>query len=493
MTTTATKWPFLYTLLLLSLFLFVGSLLWLSFYNHPHTDDYNLGVNYATYGFIAYQKFIYLNWGGRYFTNVLGGAFANNNFLFSYYWFSTWFVVVTSVLACIYFIKTINGCWLENIYTNGQTILVGITLFVATTVCLVQTCTAFFWFSSSITYQFSFALLLIANALLLNIIHQKEDKFLLFGIFYVILVIAINGSNEVAALLNGFCLFAQVFGAGKFTPKQKKFLLFSIIIYFSSLLFSSFSPGNAVRASHLSEKNIIAIFINTFINTSYIFYNLFLHHLTWAILFMAFGLGISFSNKNYTIPKTAKSPIQVLLILISMVIVCILIMHLTLLYFSNGSLPERATNLFIQTILIILIMIVFYVGTIVKNNVLSNLVIEAKTIQITITILVVMIICNSTSKEIIKNTFSVKLYNSILTEREIALKQNTNKIVTINSYTKAAKENYNLLYGENQKVVIKQLIQQRPSLLFLFDDLENEKTIKELKRFYMKDSIFVLH
>jgi hypothetical protein len=101
-------------------------------------------------------------------------------------------------------------------------------------------------------------------------------------------------------------------------------------------------------------------------------------------------------------------------------------------------------------------------------------------------LLTVTLCCNRFYGELIKSSISGKLHDIILTNREQTLQQaslHKQQEVSILSYDMCADSLINSRFS-TQKEQVKMIMQQKPSVLYLYDDLADSSSIEVLKRFY---------
>jgi len=476
----------------ISIAIFIAGLLYISCYNHPNTDDYGLGYNFREHGFWGYQVHIYKHWGGRYFSNIMGALFASNGFLFSHYYFHTFLLVFATIGSIYFFLLAINQYWLEHYFSKIPIAFASCILTIVFITCNPETSTAFFWFSSSITYQLSAVLLFTSFGLALKVLNEKKVVHRwLYAALLLLNIIAINGSNEVAALSLGMILLALLTTHKKHDKTLYSIAITAAIIYLITIAIAAFAPGNTERLQGFENKNYIAVVAVTFARIGYLFWNIFQSPVFWIVAVGAYVLGLKTATKIVVL-KRGKSFRTNLILSINILAIALLIVHLPILFISNGSLPERATNLFVLITATALLMIAFYCGLQNENKAIVAASNHATTQKVVVLALMVSIVCNGTSKEIFKSIMAAKLFSAVMNERELVLKNSPHQVVSLPTYDSSVKKNYPLLYGEKQKAIVQQWILQKPSLLFVFDDLENNLSIKELQHYYQTDSIKVV-
>ena len=91
-----------------------------------------------------------------------------------------------------------------------------------------------------------------------------------------------------------------------------------------------------------------------------------------------------------------------------------------------------------------------------------------------------------------KSIIIAPVYNTILNEREAALRQAAegNKIAVVKDYNISLSELLQTKYN-SATTTLQQLIQEKPPLLFFEDDLATKYSVDILKKYYGLDSIVV--
>ena len=474
-------------ILSIAIFVFIGLFGYLSLFSHANTDDYFLGFHVRLYGFGGYQQHIYKHWGGRYFSNLMGAMFAKDQFIFQHYAFHTWLLLILTIAACFYLFRTINVRYLEKQVSFSLLFTAAIICSLATITCMPEPSTAFFWFSSSITYQLSFVFLLLGVALGINAFDIKNFKNgKLSWLLLLLDIVIVNGSNELAGLLLGSMLLLFIL-----INWQRNKLFYTqvslvAIVFIGSIAFSGLAPGNKERLQYLGEsKNIIAIAVIAAVRLAYVFWSIFQSSFFWVVLLGCYCLAVQLNNNK---DRAEKIPYPYLLLLLLAVLLLILI---PILYISHGSLPERASNLLASFSVISLLAIAFYVGFHAESFALVAVMKYEKCIVFIKLTLAITLLSNATTKEMIKSAIAAKLFNAVMLEREAILSHHSNKTVMLDSYHSAIITNYQQLYGDSQSETIKQLILQKPNLLFVFDDLATPDSRLILKQYFEKESIVV--
>ena len=99
---------------------------------------------------------------------------------------------------------------------------------------------------------------------------------------------------------------------------------------------------------------------------------------------------------------------------------------------------------------------------------------------------------NNYIKEAYKSLIAAPLYDTVMDEREILLKEAAlnKQPVVLKSYNTSIQEHLEKDYGQSTQTLYN-LVQQKPSFIFFEDDLATEYSIGILKSFYGVDSIIV--
>lgn len=213
----------------------------LSLYTHPALmDDYNDTNMVFGKGFFGVQKFFYLNWTGRYFTDIL---LSLNPLVFHAEWAYKFNSIVWLSLHLIaaYWLcgKLFKGIdWIARIGI--------VALFLFTYIMLLPDITGVFWQTCLyVNFTPNFLTLFLFGCMVLY--YQSEHKNLYF-ILSALLMVAIIGSYETCMIY--IDMFMLLFAVVSFIKKKKllfPFTLLVIAIAFS--VFSATAPGNKVRAA----------------------------------------------------------------------------------------------------------------------------------------------------------------------------------------------------------------------------------------------------
>ncbi len=483
--TTLSKWT-----LSLVVMAFLGAMAALGFFAHPNTDDYTLGINLREHGFWEYQHYIYLHWGGRYFSNLMGAMFGSNGFLFKHYFVHTTLLILTTIGGLYVLLSTANIYLLQKAFKWHQLLLSSMVGTILCFSCYPEASTAYYWFSSAITYQLSFGLWCLAVSYTLRAIHESNGYKQLFSTcLATIFIVSVNGTNEVAAIALGITLILLLLINFKKLKQFKLLVITILVVYGASFLVEVLAPGNAERLTYLGErKSIMVLFAITIIRIAYFFWNIFQSALFWISLLAMIQLGFNYhhkltssENNAYTIPR-----------ILFLFFFALVLLTMPILLVSNGSLPERATNLIIAFSSITLLGIGYYVGCLlrIKIEVLKN--INVVPPYLMYVIIIIGVLCNKGAKDIFTSAFSAKLFHPIMVERENQLKNAHSKTICLDTYDANMDKKYKQLFGQSQNETTKKWIIDKPILLFFSDELLDSASTTTLEKYYQTRKICII-
>ncbi len=467
------------------------ALVYLSTCNHANTDDYYLGYHLQNKGWWGYQQHIYLHWGGRYFTNFMGVLFAADGFLYRFYFVHTIMLLVAGWAAVYYLLATINRYWWYGVQQPKHIGLMSGVLLAGSIAALPEPATAYYWFSSAITYQFSLILLVCLLANLIRITHSAVAKWRLLHLATLGLVVAITGANEIAALATGMLLMIVWITHMRTLRIHNTFVAIVAIIYTICLLLLCTAPGNRERLTIISGNHLIGAIGIAIIRIAYTYWYILQSSLTWVLLVIAFVLALRWKNK-IVVANKGKSIIANVLILVSILSIVLFIIMLPILYFSNGSWPERATNVLATIGFAAFLMTAFYAGLQCNNPTLISCSTSTSVLRILKMCLILTVVCNSFSKDLFKSLISAKMFHIVMQQREQILHQHKGKEVCfVPAYDTAFRKLYPIVYAKPQRATIAQFIAQKPTLLFVYDDLADANAIALLQQYYQIKTIIV--
>ena len=472
-------------MLWVSIIMFLFGLAILSFFNHACADDYIALTWNHQYGFIGYQKQVYLHWGGRYVSNLLASAFSYHNFLISHYYFHTLLLLSLTFVSVFYLIKVANRYLLSNSSNFGQRLTISAIVCVNMYVVYPELATGLFWFSSAITYQTSIVLLVLLLGVCISLFECSPKMRPFFFVFLLLLIILINGTNELAVLLSGVMLLWFAF-INK--DRLKQWWLFVAVIalfYLSSFAFMSMAPGNKERLALFGNTgyHIPYAVATTLFRIFLVYWNIFQSPLFWVSILAIFIYGYHIQLKGTDRNRHLVNSKRIWALVFGWTVVFFAFL-LPILVISNGSIPDRALNLLGFASMLVFFIISLYWG--MGNGYHSQLTFlsNPKVLPILLLALSCTIFANRGSKEMASSLISARNYALIMTKREQALSVANQKGIESVSLPLIDSAMNRAVEMSAQKATIKEWMKHKPSLLYFEDDMADSGSRAVLQNFY---------
>ncbi|MBV9963690.1 MAG: hypothetical protein JO072_15720 [Parafilimonas sp.] len=473
-------------LLVVSLIIFFLPLIILPFFNHPCADDYFYGFQLNKNGFAAYQQFIYNNWDGRFAQTFITSLFINNNFLFSHYYLHSLLLLALNILSVFSVINVLFKFILKEKRNFSYCLMLSL-IFTALEISCIPECSTFmFWFSSAITYQLPVIFLQLEIALLIAFFNSSKNKHAIYALFIALSVILTIGLNELFLVVQLLIFLSIIFISHK---RKKVILILFILSFLSAAAIIVFAPGNKVRISDIDSKGFIVGALSVCYHSAetiwYIFKTPFIWFASAAVFLYAQEVKRQWQSNIYIEKLNQKwlLPVFIIIFLIGSIMLPVIAL-------KGGIIPERYLNALICCLIPLLFIAVFIAGNTTKHQIILSATAIKKIVIYSL--LVIGILCNTYIVDAYKSIMIAPVYNSILSERETALKRasSTNKIAVVKNYNLALSELMNSKYSK-ATATIQQIIIQKPPLLFFQDDLQTYNSIDILRKYYGLDSITV--
>ena len=386
-----------------------------SFFIYPSADDYSYFVKQKSYGFWAFQEWHYFNWGGRYIANMILGSFDFNEAGLYWYRSIAVFIILGFYISLVAFTKQIIRPKDYLLTTN--------LMFLAYCFSLYSLSQEFYWMPGSITYTLSLILCLISWTLL------EKSKNWRFFLINIILIILLNGTNEISSLIYNGSLFLYLLYSYIKTKNINRAVFTLLIFSVGCMLISILAPGNTVRT--LSEKSpnthdvIFSISRAIFRTVTFTAERLFIFLILGVFLFK----GLQKRNLKMSVPKIPTIILKSACIFFPFLVLCFGIFPS---YYATGRIPpERTVNTVSFFFLIsIVFSIQFY-----KDNFIEAENIHFKSIINYIPILLLLIIV--THPNDLRNNFydlfsgRSLIFAKEMEERDQYLKSTPEEVVTV--------------------------------------------------------------
>ncbi|HOY32995.1 MAG TPA: DUF6056 family protein [Bacteroidales bacterium] len=228
------------------LLILIAPLFFLSFFVYPSADDYSVFNLTQQHGYFAYQKYIYLNWTGRYSANFLEAL--NPLRCIIIYRMIPPVLLTLLFLSGYYFFCTLLNSFLK----KQEMFLFSLVFFVLYINTFPSTGEGIYWYPAGVEYLLANAFTLFFLAILIRIIHSPRKHKIPLAILLILLAFVIIGLNEISMVL--ICGILLLFWSGstyvnrKISITMTLVLVYALVFAFAEIL----APGNYVRMSVFS-------------------------------------------------------------------------------------------------------------------------------------------------------------------------------------------------------------------------------------------------
>lgn len=477
-------------LLILALLLFFVPLLVLPFFDHPSADDYICGYHLSNKGFWEYQTFIYNNWGGRFAATFVGSLFAKNDFLYEHYYFHSLLLLFLNATSVFLLLAVLNKRVLKDGKIKKHFVWIALLFLGLQYVSLVEPSTYIFWFSSAVTYQLPIILFELQVVCWIIFFHTTNSakKFLCFlALFF--LIVLINGFNELFIVAQASVLLL-LFLSKALKKISKVYVVLLVAGFIASTAIVLLSPGILTRASVIEGKGFFVGISATGFHVAQALWSVLKNPLAWFALVIVFVFANNNRKKFYQLfliqyfrSKRWVLPLLMIFFLVASIAVAVFGL-------KGGIIPDRYVNAIAVITLCFLLLLSFVEGIFLNRDFF-----DLNLVQMQLTLFVVCtitLVANDYIKEGYKSLIIAPLYDKIMDEREVALKEaaNTHKPAELKLYDTALKEHLETDYSNSPKTLY-DLVQQKPAFIFFNDDLATKYSTETLQAFYNVDSIVV--
>ena len=441
-------------------FLSVLPLIFISFFNNPGSDDFDLSYESQVEPFWSLQIRRYFEWSGRYFSN---GLLSLDPLTYNDYFFFK-IVPIFLLLLLVYSIYIFISCLQLNITKLKKQAFVGFFLFVYI-YQMPSVCEGFYWIPGSITNQLPEILALFFYSLLLRYYQSKNIIYLLLSAVVLFATMGCNEITVVILLLFNLSLLLYNYYLFKKLSKPLVFILILTIIFGAIEILA---PGNSVRSSNLVIKNQFIYSVLKSVQVSFSFITNWIPIITLCCLFFLDDLILLINekiNKNYIV-----NPIYS----IALVFIIVYAGIFPGLWSLNSKPPDRTVNtiyfFFIFGYLYFIITLVHYLINIKKINFIYQ-----KNIKIVIGIIIIL--------NFISDNNIVLAYHDLLSGK--ACKYNKEMMARFELIKKC----------KEPDCVLPELINKPPTIYNTVDmglttDKNNWKNL-EMSRYFRKKSIVI--
>lgn len=444
-----------------------------SFWNVPSADDYMIIDKKNQFSFWQLQSAVYHNWTGRYFATFVSSVFSYSGFLYSHYYLHTLLLLSLTVFSWLFCLKQINRHLLADQISLSSLVILSLLLLIAEINIVPEPVTAFYWFSSAITYQMPLIIMIFLAGVIIKLLFASFNKISLFSIAGILIVL-LNGCNEIITL---FVLIfsACLLGYRIFIYKKISFLLIGLyVVNIISACFLLFSPGILNRGTTFEKSSLaqgVSIAIVKFIVLNWYFLK---EPLWWFSIFF-FCLFLS-KNKSLQARFIKKVKISASLLLLFYLAIGLFV-YIPVLYATNGSLPARAENILC---FLCSFMLLFIISTHISdkiNNASNSFLYKYRWLLLSI-----LIFSTANIKMVTDSLLSGYFYNLVMQER-LSLFENAKRLnqheITFDSYETAVDKKIKE-HPAADRQLLREIIEKPPPVLCFGGDLYDMNYLKEL-------------
>lgn len=443
-----------------------------SFWSFPAADDYMIIVKRSGFTFWQLQQNIYQNWTGRYFATFISSAFSYNGFLYSHYYLHSILLLSFTIFSWLFCLIQINKYLLSARLSFFGLVLISMLLLIAEINIIPEPVTAFYWFSSAVTYQTPLIIMIFLAGIII------KSSFVPFNIrtFLVaaLLVISLNGCNEIITILVLlFSSFLVAYQSFKY-KNLPKFIAGLFVTNVISAGFLLFSPGIAHRETLLTDGSFFSacsIAVVKFLIISWFFLK---EPLWWFSLLFT----IVFISNNKHLFKGFFQYFNNFSIwfLLLFYLATGLLIYVPVLYFTNGSLPVRAENIlcFLYSLLLLIL-----ISTWTSRKISSPFAFPFH--RFGYLLFSILIFSTANMKKITDSLLSGFFYSQIMKERLSLLetaKQRNRHEITYDDYETLVNKKL-ISYPIINRQILRDIIVKPPPIISFGNDLYYIKFMKE--------------
>lgn len=445
-----------------------------SFWNFPSADDYMILVKRGQLSFWQLQSSVYQNWTGRYFATLISSIFSYSGFLYSHYYLHAILLLAFTVFSWLYCLIQVNKHLLSARLSLSTLTVLSLLLLILEINIIPEPVTAFYWFSSAVTYQLPLIILIFLAGIIIKILFTATNKIYYF-ITASLLVIMLNGCNEMISLfvlINSTCLL----GYYLFTDKKIPFLITGLyLLNIVSASFLLFSPGILHRSSILGERLFISAIGIAFIKFIVLNWFFLKEPLWW---FSIFFVTLFFSKNKRIVDQIFKNVKISPALLLSLYFISGLFIYIPVLYVTNGSLPLRAENIicFLYSLMLLFIISICIPGKINNTSVFTLY-------HYGYLLFSILIFSTANMKKVTDSLLSGYFYKQVMKERLMLLenaKRKNEQEVTFDDYETAVNKKIREHFPIADRQVLKGVISKPPPIICFGGDLYDVNYLKEL-------------
>lgn len=401
------KFIILFTLFVILLFSFI------SFFNFPSTDDFDIMFLVNKLGYWDAQLNYYKTWTGRFVSTAILFLFNEEN-----YAVYRIFPIGLMILLFISFYAVVSEFFQENVKTNVR---ITCYTFLAYHLLMPTVSEGLYWWSGAITYQIANAFTLILIKSLIVLFKRESLLYTILGSFSGFIAV---GCNETSLILICSGLFLLVLY--QFIKSKKIYPQIVAVLVISSISAAIvyFAPGNSNRGTVEGNHNLLFSIVMSIADTSRLSFRwIGVTFLTSSLVYIEATKTMSKKFSSIEITKFLRGAIPIF-------IIPVFLSLFTGFWFLKVPIPVRATNTVFLYFLVLGIFITIYTLTRLDQSIFNYL--EFKNTRTILKIAFISILFNQ--KNMVNAIddvarYRVFEYKAALNERAEIVKKNKNKKV----------------------------------------------------------------
>ncbi len=481
------------TFLFFILLIITGDILFLSFWNFPQTDDYILNLLYHHLGFWGVQSWIYNHNTGRYFSSFIGALSGYRDFLYSHYYLHSLILILGTLGGLIFMGRRVLRRLLNYSIPIASAVLYSLLFFLVFLSVAPEVSTAFFWFSSSVTYQTANILLLFFIVSVFEVVYS--ENFLRRTIFVLVsggLLFLVMGTNELSALLVSILFIPVIWLLWRRSLISVPVSLIWILTLALSLFFLFHGPGIALRTKSIPVHNPFSAMASAIFWLATSFWYSFRVPLFWLFEIDIFFLGTVILKSG----KPAIHPDPVGNLPVKKMVIGGLVLEFValfpILYAMNGSMPLRALNVIVFINLVLFTGLSFYLG--IKNFGIQTGFLSRFLPKVKYIVYILLIFANPFLYQFIQTDLSGYFYHQVMSRKLGILEQSRRlgmRSARIPDFHTAMNDVLNGGFGRHFRSIVKDEIFQKPSLTWFHPSGAEGHQDSYLLDYYGLDSLYI--
>jgi len=222
-------------------------------FSNPIADDFVYAYKAKTNSMHETLIIEYMNWNGRYISNIFVLLNPIAFGLFDLYKIIPIFLIIISVLSLYIFINSI----VENIISKMQKLIFSLTIMLLFLYQMPIISEGIYWFTGSVTYQLGLVSFLIYLSVYVMYLKSKyifTKRWIHLLVLFLLILITVGFNEIIMIVMFLLPLIIWTFSIAKLIYSRKVFFYVFIFTTICCCIMY-FAPGNSVRESHFSVNH----------------------------------------------------------------------------------------------------------------------------------------------------------------------------------------------------------------------------------------------